>query len=209
MADFNFVRDQNLGDEFDIGTIQSGEVRLRIGSGLQRAGDGTISVNLSTTTADVDQSFGVFAPVEVGQNVNDNGPVNFDAASTAETGWAHTAATNAFTYTGNPNHVVISVMVHQEDPGGVSRARAAPTLILSRGGTAIAESATGYIRDATGHGESSNTISFIDYSPGANPSYTITSTQESTEGDSVETVLGHFSAKAVEKVTVVTGVNLL
>lgn len=197
------VTPNNLGPEFDIGTIQGSKIRLKLGSGLSILPDGTIVASLAAlNTAQVDQSFLAAADIDV-QDINDNGVIDITSLRT-DSGWSFAA--NSFTYTGSPDHVDISAMCKNLDPGGASRVRANPTMSLQKliGGAWVTqvESATGYIRDGTGHTESSNTISYTDESPGVNPQYRLLSRQESTEGDSVNSSLGKFSLKAIEKVDV-------
>jgi hypothetical protein len=151
-----------------------------------------------STSVLCDVSFLVFAPVTTGQDVNDNGDLIFDATSRSDTGWAHAGGTNSFAYTGSPDHIHITIMVKQTGAGG----RANPTVQLLKNGNLVAESATGYIRNGSGHNESSNTIAWIDPNPGTNPTYTLVTRQESNNGTPILTDIGHFSGKAVEKILV-------
>lgn len=193
----------NLGSEFDQGIQEANLITLRLGAGLTKnAGTGEISVTLASVTQVIDIYSDLLAKatVDTGQDVNDNDTINITAAR-LDTGWA--TASGGLGYTGDPDRVRIAAMVHQQDPGNAV-ARANPTLQVQRsnnaGGTwadISPESATGYIRDATGHGESSNTVSFVDHAPGTNPIYRLVSRQESAEGDPVTVVSGQLACEAV------------
>jgi len=158
---------------------------------------------LRSNTAEVDSTFLAAASVPI-QDVNDNGTLAI-TSERADTGW--TIAGNVLTYAGTPDSVRITVMVKQAIANGVNIQRPAPVLSLRKNGAAagneIANSATGYIRDATDHEESSNTIAIVDHNPGTNPTYTVATEQDSTQGGVVNSEIGHFTAEAVEKVTAI------
>ena len=86
--------------------------------------------------------------------------------------------------------------VHQTVPQNVSRQRPAPVLELRKNGVVVATSATGYIRDANDHEESSNTIFWIDANPDGS-AYTVTGRVESTQAGDVNSVTGQFFARSV------------
>ena len=198
MSIANLLRGINLGNEFDIGTLVPNRIKLKIGNGLTRAADGTISATGGTPqTIEFERGFRAVGNVTAGQDINDNGAVAFTEA-TAETGWV--IAGNAATYTGTPDKVRILITVPQEIAQGSSIQRPAPQLNLFRDGTLLTESKTGYIRDANDHEESSNTIAMIDHDPGTDPTYTLTSTQESSNGGivSVSPPGGSAGFEAVE-----------
>lgn len=138
----------------------------------------------------------VSAPLAI-QNVNINGPLLFDASTRIDSRWTHVAATNEFSYSGQPNRVRIVVLSAHEIPGNVNSQRPAPVLSLFRNGTLVSRAATGYIRDTSDHEESSNLISLLDVSPGTDPVYTIEASRDSTITGTVDSVVGYFSAEAV------------
>ncbi len=142
------------------------------------------------------------ADVNPGQDANENA-VAAITGTTTQAGWSATA--NALQFTGTPTFVDVTAIVHQADLAPTAtRQRAAPALVLERsnnsGGTwtPLATSATGYIRDATSHNESSNTIAYTDDTPGTDPWYRLRFREESTEGDSTPVQSGQFTAKAVQ-----------
>ena len=95
----------------------------------------------------------------------------------------------------------LTAIIHQRDEAAqTNRQRAAPALILERdtGGTwtPLATSATGYIRDISGHDESSNTIAFVDVDPGTDPTYRLMFREESNERDSTIVQSGQFAGRA-------------
>jgi len=98
-------------------------------------------------------------------------------AGTLGAGWS--IATNALTYTGTPGAVLLEVNVSYTSVGQL----AAPVVELWKGATKMAMAHTGYIRNASGHNQSSSNFTFIDTSPGTNPAYHIESSRGSTTTD--------------------------
>lgn len=144
--------------------------------------------------------------VTAGQDVNDNGAIAFTSDRDDAT-WDATA--NSRTYIGAPDRVRIKVNIHQRIADNINAQRPAPQVTLLRNGVTIARSSTGYIRDTNDHEDSSNTIAIIDRAPGTDPVYTLTSTQESTNGSVVSVVIGSFDLEAVliQTKSVVVGVT--
>lgn len=83
------------------------------------------------------------------------------------------------TVTGTPDHIEIgcNVKVSIDNLSNVQRPNQVVRIVRSDG-RVIASSATGYIRDASDHEESSYNLTAIDYSPINNGSYSITATRE-------------------------------
>ena len=199
----------NFGDEFDVGVQTPGEITIQLGDGLDKTAGGAIEVVLTTTSEDIvsEEGFVASATVDAGQDSNTAGIAAISSVR-ADTGW--TVAGTTLTYAGSPHRVELTAMVRQND-GGAGVARSSPELTLQRGGANIpgVTSASAYIRDATGHVESSNTIAFTDPTPGTNPSYSLGFAQGSGAGAVTPVVDGTFGAVAVEKTTttVITSVT--
>ena len=185
MAVNDLVTGSVLGNEFDIGVIEAGLIRLRIdGTSITRAVDGTLSSRPPLAVANV----------TAGQDINDDGVIQITSLR-ADAGWA--IVQDELRYTGTPDRVRVTAHIHQTIAETANAQRPAPVLELLRNGVIITSSATGYIRDSADHEESSNTIVFVDPAPGANPVYEIQSRQESTNGSIVTVVTGQFSGEAV------------
>jgi len=139
------------------------------------------------------------------QDVNDNGVIT-TTEQRADTGWTVTDANGNHAYTGTPDRVRITAQVSQSIAQNANIQRPAPLLALQKliGGTwtTIAESATGYIRDASDHEQSSNTITHTDPAPGTDPTYRLLSEQETANGGVVTAEFGNFALEAVERVEV-------
>lgn len=120
------------------------------------------------------------------------------AAVREDAGWSSLAPVNEATFTGSPDRVRISAITYMHQPQSGLFARINPGLLLQRNGVTIARSATGYERHSGGHDSSSNTISFIDPTPGVNPVYRLRAFQENaSQGDVLLVDLGAFSLEAV------------
>ncbi|MDB4430957.1 hypothetical protein N9137_01050 [Pseudomonadales bacterium] len=119
----------------------------------------------------------------------------------ADAGWV--IAGNTATYTGSPDHVVIDAMAWYQETQSGALQRVQPVLELLKNGTIVpAKSETGYQRHISGTTESSNTIAYTDPSPGANPFYQLRAQQGSSQDDVIQVDLGHFTARAIEKISV-------
>lgn len=153
----------------------------------------TIPAEISTLT--LERNYLASADVTPGQNVNDTGTINI-TSSRLDTGWAQ--AGDSLEYVGEPDRVRIDVNVSQEIGNTDNIQRAAPVLVLQRNGIEVARSATGYIRDTSDHEQSTNTISFIDPTPGVDPTYSLVSETDTTITGATLVTLGSFSAEAVE-----------
>ena len=143
--------------------------------------------------------------VDAGQDINDNGPINTTIES-LDSGWSM-SGNGELSYSGSPELVRLAAHVHNEIPGNVNVQRAAPAVELSRNGQLLTTAATGYIRDASNHEESSNTIYFVDHDPGVDPVYSIASLRESTIGADVFSTSGQFTGIACRSVTVLTNAS--
>ena len=141
--------------------------------------------------------------VTVGQDANENREADLDPDALVDEGWRQ--AGNWLGFDGTPERVALSAMVRQD--GGTAAAReqrAAPQIRIERsndGGDtwpwSTVLSATGYIRDTTGHHQSSNTIAQIDRTPGTRPIYRLVFSEGSTERDTCEVVEGVLDAEAL------------
>lgn len=213
MAAGGIVTGSNLGPEFlaDGAAGAAGEVSVRLGPGLTRNGiTGEIEVDITTLTTEVDSA--VISSAAVSGDSNEPNTILTLTSQRADNiaglgSWSN--AGNAMTYAGSPDHVEVNAHVTMENPAqNNGKARIAPVLELLRNGTVLARSMTGYQRHNNGTNDSSNGISFIDPTPGANPVYELRAQQGSNQNDVEPIDLGSMSAKAVHKVTVVTAVQL-
>jgi len=159
-----------------------------------------LTVPVNTTI--VDSSYLASASVDV-QNVNTNGIIDI-TSQRIDQGWSFNV--NEYTYTGEPDKIIISCQIHQQIANNINRQRPAPVLNLEKndgtGWSVISKSATGYIRDASDHEQSSNTISFTDPSPGTNPQYRMSKEQDTTINGAVNSIIGSFSLNAINKIEV-------
>ena len=153
---------------------------------------------LTQTTVDVDVSF--IAGGEPNGDANASNTIVSITGERLDTGWS--LASNAYTYTGNPDHIVITANMFFEDPQTGLRARIQPVLELLKNGAVIATTANTYQRHATGHNSSSHSLSFIDMNPSSGDNYSLRTQQGSNQNDVVNIDDGKFSLKAVEKQTV-------
>jgi len=181
MADHNVVTLDNLGTGFDIDAVAQ-KINVVPGGG-----------QIKTLT--VERNYLGVGEIDI-QDINDNGVITFTTNTRLDSGWSQN--NDALLYTGEPDRVRINVQIAQTIAQNANIQRAAPQVSLTRNGTEIARSSTGYIRDSNDHEESSSTIVFTDPTPGVNPEYALTSIQESTNGGVVTVVIGSFSAEAVE-----------
>lgn len=193
----NLTTPNNFGPEFDFGNIQANKIRLKIGAGLAIQPDGTIVNALPAPVSHVAN-----ASIDV-QDINANNVTVAWTSQLSEGDWVDNG-NNTYTYNESADYIVINAQVHQEIPNTVNRQRPAPVLVLqsSPDGTVwtnIAESATGYIRDATDHEESSNSLFYRDVAPATGTSYRLLSIQESTQGGVVNSTLGQFDLVAITK----------
>ena len=194
MALENLVQDTNLGSEFDLGIAEADLVTIKLGEGLDKESDGTISTvpNLPVKNVEFERSFLASADVDT-QNVNANATVNI-TSNRLDNGWSVTG--EAFEYSGSPDRVRVSAQVHQIVDS--TTIRMAPRLDLLRNGVIVATSASGYIRNGTGHQQSSNSITFVDPAPGTNPSYQLDCVRESNASANTNVVIGSFGVEAIE-----------
>lgn len=133
------------------------------------------------------------------QNVNDNDVIDV-TTQLVEGNWAATA--EGFVYNGSPSYTVINAATKQTNGSGAQRP--APILSLqTRVGTdawvTVSTSATGYIRNASGHNESSNQIFYRHLNPPANSEYRLTSGIEAIAGV-VNSNFGQFDLEAVTNI---------
>lgn len=96
-----------------------------------------------------------------------------------DTGISIDALSREVTVTGTPDHIEIgcNVKVSINNNSNVQRPNQVVRIVRSDG-RVMASSATGYIRDAGDHEESSYNLTAVDYSPINNGSYRITATRE-------------------------------
>lgn len=132
--------------------------------------------------------------VNAGQNVNDIGAVA-TTVDRLDTGWSSPNA-GQLAFTGSPASVEIQSHIHHTIGNTTNAQRPAPVLELRRNNTVIATSATGYIRDASDHEESSNAIMWVDNNPGTDPVYSLTTRRDTTLTSQVSVQTGQFHASA-------------
>lgn len=134
------------------------------------------------------------------QDVNDADVVDIDITNALLEGNWQDATNGGIQYIGTPDKVRIDATVAQSIAQNANVQRPNPILNIEKliGGawSQVATSATGYIRDATDHEMSSNTIWYIDINPGSNPTYRLSSDQESSQGGVVTSFSGQFYLKA-------------
>ena len=129
------------------------------------------------------------------QDVNDNDVIDITVQQ-AEGNWQDNGD-GSITYLGTPTSIVFHAQVLQAGTGQ----RAAPILNLEKTNVQISTSATGYIRAVTGHNMSSNSIAgFRDINPGTNPTYRLSSGQESNNGGVATSLTGHFDLEAITNI---------
>lgn len=193
----SLVTDTNLGPEFDIGNIQASQIRLKIGSGLAIAPDGTISVTpLNTTT--VENSY-VAAVETTGDGNEPNLPHTFTSVR-ADTGW--TVGADSVTYAGSPDFVEIYLNEFFDPNQSNALQRITPVAQITRNGIVIATINNSYQRHQSDHNSSSNNGALIDPNPGSNPVYQVISQQGSNQNDVLPITDGDAQFRAVEKITV-------
>lgn len=111
------------------------------------------------------------------QNVNIDGAITF-LGLRVDGGW--NVLNNEAVFIGAPDKVRVYVQISQSIGQGVNIQRAAPVVNLLKGGQLVSRSASGYIRDATDHEQSSNSIVYIDHAPGVDPVYSLQAVRDST-----------------------------
>lgn len=148
----------------------------------------------------VDSTNRIAAPIFV-QNVNVNAPLAFGADVQNDGDWQHVAGSNEFIFVGTADVIEVKVSVHQRIPDSASSQRPSPVLELYRNDDAVpvASSATGYIRDASDHEESSNVIVFVDPDPSALVRYRVQARRDTGISAAVESVTGQFAAVATTR----------
>jgi hypothetical protein len=188
-----------LGIEFDLGSIQAGKIRLKLGAGLAISPTGVISATglPASSTIEVDQSF--LASSTVTGDANQPNTILTQTQVRADTGWSLTA--NAWTYTGNPDKVRVDANLYMEENTAATLARIAPQLELLRNGVVVAKGSD-YARHATGHDDNHLVIAYTDPNPGTNPVYQLRAQQGGAQTDVLQIDIGSFSLDAVEKVEV-------
>jgi hypothetical protein len=131
------------------------------------------------------------AAYDVTGNGNGNNTVLSLTTVREDAGWL------AGAFAGTPDRVRITTTVNYDIPQNGAAQRVSPILELLKGGTVVAISSTGYQRHATDHNESSNTITFTDPTPGANPVYSLRARRGSSQTDVVNVSLGSIQLEAI------------
>lgn len=131
------------------------------------------------------------------QNMNQNAVATLTTESLG-TGWVPGAA-EAYQITVPVDYVEFEVHVHQRIADTLDGERPAPMLVLEESAdgttwTVVTKSATGYIRDASDHEDSSNNIDWYIPNPPVGQQYRISKEQDSTLGSVVGAVTGQFRA---------------
>ena len=157
--------------------------------------------SINTNTVDVDRSLFIQSTVAPDDIHNNGSVVLFSGDVRVDANWSRTA--NVFTYTGNPNAVIGRISLNAVD-NGASSYWSRPKLRVLKGGNIIAviddlvmQQNGAYDGDATING------SFVDATPGTNPSYTFEwfDKENRTATLAVQT-FSNITLQAIEKVTV-------
>lgn len=198
MATENIVVENELGPEFDVGNIQANRIRLKLGDYLAIRPDGTMDVVIPTEI--VDQTFDAVFSLTTA-DIHNNGAVVGLVDQTLETGWSRTA--NQVTYSDTPDKVIGHISVNASDTGA-SNYWSRPKLRVVRGGATIAV-LDDLVMQANGtyDGDATITGSFIDKTPGTNPTYTFEwFDQENRTATLTPNAHSRIALSATKKVTV-------
>lgn len=114
------------------------------------------------------------------QNIHQSVDLVMDDPVTESPNITRSATSDSFTVSGTPAFVDISVTVPIEiDPAQNNQRPNQIMRVVRSDGEVIAASATGYIRDTSGHDKSSHTIATTDAAPIADGSYAVRFDRES------------------------------
>lgn len=200
--DTNFITLADLPADLDNQNLSTVTDNDGVTTGISISGGNSIPIvhpEPSTTNAGPTQVREVANASVNNQNINDNDVVDI-TAQLVEGSWATTA--EGFIYSGSPSYTVIHATIKQTNGSGAQRP--APILNLQTrvgtgGWTTVSTSATGYIRQASGHSESSNQIFYRHINPPANSEYRLGSGIEGLTGP-VNSNLGQFDLEAVTNI---------
>lgn len=123
-------------------------------------------------------------------NLNDTSPLNV-AVSSSTPEWA--GLPDGAQLTGSPSCVLAVATIPFVAGDGTQRK--APVLEVYKNGNLERTVSTGYIRNASGHAESSWTLAYKDDDPGASPAYTFATRPEA--GGGTATVLGRATISLI------------
>ena len=174
------VKPENLGLEFDQGLIESGRVRLKLGSGLEREADGTINVlapqyaqlrNATAPNVNANIDWGT-VPMGITDFTQGQFAISGDGIECQFTGVIK--ATAHLSYFGNQT-IRTNPIIRLAGPA------ATPQIVQGK---------SGYIRDGTGHDESSVTIPGIMFNVVAGEVVTVEVKRETTAGGVVTIPVG-------------------
>lgn len=112
--------------------------------------------------------------------------------------WSESSGIVTYTSSTPADRVEISAMTFYDETENNQAQRMSPQLELLKNGSVVAKSSTGYQRHTNDHADSSNGIFYVDYSPGASPTYSLRSQRGADQTESSPVDLGHFSLIAVQ-----------
>ena len=197
--DSNFITSADLPEDLDNQNLSVTTNSDGVTTGISISGGNSVPIvhpTPSTTNTSSSQVREVAnASIDV-QNVNEDDVIDVTTQLT-EGDWVETA--EGFLYSGSPTYTLINA--HLKQSLTFVAQRPAPLLGLqTRVGTnawvTLAISATGYIRNTSGHRESSNTLFFRHINPPANSEYRLTSGVEALTG-TVDSDFGQFDLEAI------------
>ena len=95
----NVVIVPNLGNEFDIGAVEANKIHVKLGTGLSRAADGTVTVDMAALVTHALSLAGATLNSDVNSVVGSVDLTPAVKAAETLTSWAYDPATNIVTYT--------------------------------------------------------------------------------------------------------------
>ena len=111
--------------------------------------------------------------------------------------WTQSSGFVTFTNSIPANHIEINAMAFYDEVQNTAAQRMSPQLELVKNGVVVAKSATGYQRHNTNAADSSNTIVYNDYDPGASPTYSLRTQRGANQTEVSNVDIGHIALKAI------------
>ena len=208
MAD-DIIIGSELGPEFDLGSIQSGRIRLKLGAGLSILPDGTITA--PSDTIEVDKTY--MASYDLSGDGNAANGQFVLAERRLDAPFSLTAGDVVYTPIDVVNYVEIKAEAFYDPFNGGTGTnnqaqRVSPELELLKNGQPFSTASTGYQRQQSGHNSSSNITVWEDVLPASGDTYSVRSQQGSNQDDVLNVTTGTLTIKAIERVTVMAPVGV-